>query len=52
VGWSLDTDAMAGKRKKAAGWCIVAASVLGSVASAVMIAEKTSDRDAKRNGDT
>ena len=52
VGWSLDTDAMAGKRKKAAGWCIVAASLLGSVASAVMIAEKTSDRDAKRNGDT
>jgi ABC-type Fe3+ transport system permease subunit len=38
VGWSLDRDAMAEKREKALGWHIVAASVLGCVASAVMIA--------------
>jgi hypothetical protein len=41
VGWSLAMDAMAEKREKALGWCIVAASVLGSVASAVMIAKVT-----------
>ena len=37
VGWSRNRDAMAEKREKSLGWHIVPASVLGSVASAVMI---------------
>jgi hypothetical protein len=41
VGWSLARDGVADKRDKAFGWCIVAASVLGCVASAVMIARVT-----------
>ena len=41
VGWALARDAMAGRREKIHDWCIVAASVLGSVASAVMIAKVT-----------
>jgi hypothetical protein len=51
VGWSLDRDAMAEKREKALGWHIVAASVLGCIASAVMIAIVTQDQNSERTGD-
>lgn len=39
VGWDLAADALAEGRERAVGWCIVALSVLGCVACAVMLAK-------------
>jgi hypothetical protein len=41
VGWALASDATSERRDKALGWSIVAASVLGCVACAVMVAKVT-----------
>jgi hypothetical protein len=41
VGWGLARNAMADRREEALRWCIVAVSVLGCVASAVMSAKVT-----------
>ena len=41
VGWGVAADAMAERREKVVGWCIVAVCVLGCVACAVMLAKVT-----------
>jgi hypothetical protein len=41
VGWGVAGDAMAERRERALGWCIVAACLLGCVACAVMLAKVT-----------
>jgi hypothetical protein len=41
VGWGVAGDAMAERRERVLGWCIVAACILGCVACAVMLAKVT-----------
>jgi hypothetical protein len=41
VGWGVARDAMADRRDRAVGWCLVALCVVGAVVSAIMLAKVT-----------